>query len=214
MSKPRPPTDLVYGHKTNNNRVVFGLGFSPDPTYSGASRLNELLTYKVRTQVYTAPDPFYMEYNCSQSYATGERRAMDLPVEDYVTHRNGYEVHIAVTAIYRGMESRYVSFLEDISGSCLIPVNIRECLHACWVHTEVLINFLLLSLAVINESFLDDSVIRGHLSGHGLWNITLSWNEPQQKITGFFIWSVLNVQCMDLPPKVMLLHIAMSTVLQ
>ena len=143
MSKPRPPTDLVYGNKTNNNRVVFGLGFSPDPTYSGASRLNELLTYKVRTQVYTAPNPFYREYNCSQSYATGERRAMDLPVEDYVTHRNGYEAHIAVTAIYRGMESRYVSFLEDdISGSCLIPVNIRECMHvSIQLRNQVLIKF-------------------------------------------------------------------------
>lgn len=127
VSKPRPPSNLVYGPKIDNSEVFFGLNFSPDPAYSSSQRR---LTYKVRTQSYLEPNQRYYEYTCTDvAFAVDERNraAMDLPVEAYVEHTNGYKVHMEVAAMYGGVASRYVSFPENGNNeSCKIPVVIGE----------------------------------------------------------------------------------------
>lgn len=129
VSKPRPPSDLVYTQKVNNDAVVFGLNFSPNHAYSGRQEaLN--LTYKVRTRTHRSIDPFYWEYACeevSSAVDDAERKSMDLPVEKYVEHKNGYRVAMEVAAVYKGVVSEYVSFPENGTGeSCKIPVQIGE----------------------------------------------------------------------------------------
>lgn len=129
VSKPRPPSDLVYTPKDGNGGVVFGLSFSPNHAYSGKQGVLSL-TYKVRTQTYRTSDPFSWEYTCtdvSSAVDDLERKAVDVPVERYVEHKNGYTVAVMVAAEYGGVVSEYVSFTENGSGkSCMIPVEIGE----------------------------------------------------------------------------------------
>jgi hypothetical protein len=131
VSKPRPPSNLVYGSKVDSDgNLLFGLGFSPDPAYSNT---HEEMSFIARTQAHGGINPYYREFVCdvaSYSLSDGHKRvAMDLPMEEYVEHTNGYKVHIEVAAVYRGVVSRYVSVSDNVNESCKIPVLIGEWLH-------------------------------------------------------------------------------------
>ncbi len=127
MLKPRPPTRLTIRPKLHFGQTYFGVTIHPSTEY--ASLKADQLRYKIRTVVYredeTSFDECYLLSSQIDPDSSGLFSVADVPIEEYVQHRNGYNVSLQASMEWNGVYSDYQSFTSGSSDgggdACVFP---------------------------------------------------------------------------------------------